>query len=501
MRLLKAVIFALCLLGGANPSFAIDKDVERLIRSVNVDDRGALISILENAASHGIDPARYAINDLVQSGNDEAAVFALWRYASDLAGQDLSAENFLKLLQSQNLQADLDALAPQTPLYKALRERLAQLVSMPEATSTPLSFGEKTLHPDESHPDVLSLRIRFGGNTLAAVPEDSTVYDEALVNAVKAYQARHGLKDDGIIGSGTLALLNKTNADRVKQVRVNMDRLRSVEWRNRPPLRMEADVSSYVLTAYEGGEIAFTMPVVVGSDTRKTNIFSTVMRGVRINPGWTVPETVKTEDYIPLLRSNPEKITEKGILIYADWGADSEVVDPTTIDWNALSDNAIKAMRMYKKAGSKNPLGQYRFLMPNEFDIYLHDTDERHMFGQTMRAQSSGCVRLKNPRKVADFLLKDNPEWQGEALDNLLESGKTKDIYADRAIPVYFDYKTAWLDTDGQLVLGTDIYNLDNDSYVAIMEKSQQTANSVKEHGSSVASKSFQQDVSPIRSF
>lgn len=304
---------------------------------------------------------------------------------------------------------------------------------------------------------------------------DPYIYDAKLADAVKQFQRSVGLKDDGIIGPATLSILNRSLADEKKQVEVNLYRLSQPEWQGRPDLRIDVDIARYWLTAYEDGDIEFEMPVVVGSDKRQTNRFMTVMTGVRLNPGWTLPPTIKEEDYIPKLRENPSWVSEQGVYIYASWDRDAEPIDPTLIDWNYLSDNEIKAMRFYKNAGNANPLGRYRFLMHNQYDIYLHDTNQKYLFNRSARAKSSGCVRVFDPRKITEFLLKDNPDWTAEKIDAVLNGGKTFNVGAKRSIPVYFDYKTAWLDSTGVLILGADIYDLDDEAYRDMMKSTPST--------------------------
>jgi len=295
--------------------------------------------------------------------------------------------------------------------------------------------------------------------------DDPYIYAPKLSLAVKQFQRSVGLADDGVIGPATLSILNRTLQDEKKQIEVNLYRLSQPEWLGRPDLRIDVDIARYWLKAYEVGNVVFEMPVVVGSNKRQTNRFMTVMTGVRLNPGWTLPPTIKQEDYIPKLRSDPKWVSEQGVYIYTSWDRDAEPVDPTLIDWNYLSDNEIKAMRFYKNSGDANPLGEYRFLMNNKYDIYLHDTNQKYLFNRTARAKSSGCVRVFNPRKIAEFLLKDNPGWTPSKIDSVLAKGETYNVGAKRSIPVYFDYKTAWLDSTGNLVLGADIYDLDGAEY------------------------------------
>lgn len=353
------------------------------------------------------------------------------------------------------------------PLYQALQERLENVEEAiedrdPEDVVEPLEFPDKIIKQGYLHPDIDRLRQRLNDYlTYDIMNADPYYYDSQLVDAVKQFQAKMGLKSDGVIGPETLSLLNRTLEDERKQILVNIARLQQPEWQGRPDLRIEVDIARYWLTAYENGQVVFEMPVVVGTKQRQTNRFSTVMTGVRLNPGWTLPPTIKSEDYIPKLRTNPEWVSEQGVMIYSSWDEDAQPVDPTTIDWNYLPDNAIRAMRFYKLAGDDNPLGRYRFLMNNQYDIYLHDTNQRYLFNKDNRAFSSGCVRVEDPRKIAEFLLKNDEGWNDQRIDQVLEKGDTYNVRASRSIPVYFDYKTAWLDEDGKLVLGNDIYSLD----------------------------------------
>lgn len=345
----------------------------------------------------------------------------------------------------------------------------------------PLDFGRQLFKEGDAHPDVPLLRAKL----MRFIDEESFeadpyLYDSTLVEGVKRFQRDIGMKDDGIVGPATLTVLNRTLDDEREQILVNLHRLEQPEWLGRPDLRIDVDLARYYLSAYENGKMAFEMPVVVGSPQRKTVRFSTVMTGVRLNPGWTLPPTIKQEDYIPKLRENPEWLTEQGVKIYSSWDRDAQPIDPTTIDWNYLSDNEIKAMRFYKNAGSANPLGKYRFLMNNRYDIYLHDTNQKYLFNRSARAKSSGCVRVFDPRRIAEFLLKDNPDWTSEKIDAVLAGGKTYNVGAKRSIPVYFDYKTAWLDEGKKLVLGHDIYGLDDSYYRDIVLKEFQTSEAVK---------------------
>lgn len=449
--------------------------------------------VLENAFKHGLNPDRYEAKEIQKSLSsrdlsdedvvklDYAMTYALWRYVSDLAGRDIQQDEFLNIATASNIKKYVEIFAPHSNLYVALKARLKHLdKKISKNAKTPpqldLKFSGRLLKVGDAHSEVPLLRARLMRYDVeGSFGDDPYNYDSVLAMGVKEFQLEHALKADGVLGPTTLKYLNRTLESERKQIVINMERLRQKSWRNRPDLRIDVDIARYWLKAFENNEIAFEMPVVVGSTSRKTISFSTIMTGVRLNPGWTLPPTIKTEDYIPKLRSDPEWVTKRGVKIYMDWEPDSEPIDPMTVDWSLLSDGEIKAMRMFKSAGVGNPLGQYRFLMNNHHDIYLHDTNKKYLFDKVMRAKSSGCVRLSDPHKVAEFLLLDDKGWTSERLDKVLEAGETFDLGAKRSIPVYFDYKTVWLNDNGGLILGYDVYDFDNDSYYDILKDEKRT--------------------------
>ena len=185
--------------------------------------------------------------------------------------------------------------------------------------------------------------------------------------------------------------------------------------------------------------------------------------GVRYNPTWTVPKTIKKEDFLPLLQKDPYALTQKGIDIKGR-GEDGNFVsiDPTLVDWSTVNEDGLKQYRMVQGPGPTNPLGTIRILMPNQYNIYLHDTSSPEYFRSSDRNVSSGCVRIKDPKAVADFILKDNSNWDPEFTKRMLTRGKMTDIAAQNKIPVYLLYLTVWINEDGSLTYGPDSYNWDS---------------------------------------
>ena len=205
------------------------------------------------------------------------------------------------------------------------------------------------------------------------------------------------------------------------------------------------------------------MPVVVGRRGRETMSFKARVTGVRFNPTWTVPKTIKSEDYIPKLKQNRYYLDDKNVTFIKGWGEGEQVLASSEIDWASLNDSEIKQIRIVQSSGSNNPLGRIRLLMHNKYDIFLHDTNTDQYFGHSARALSSGCVRMSQPESVANFVLSDNKGWNNDVLQDVLAKGKMRDIPATTRIPVYLIYQSAWMDDAGRLVFSPDLYEWDAD--------------------------------------
>lgn len=351
-----------------------------------------------------------------------------------------------------------------TPNHLELKKALeARLQAMEDQSAQPvITLKGRSLKPEDTHPQIPLIRARL----VEYLDEESYaypphLYDPFLEKAIKAFQRDHGLKDDAIIGRQTLRYFAPTQAQERAQITRNLLRLESLYYQDRPPMRIEVNIPQATLIAFEYNREVFRMPVVVGAPDRQTPIFMTPTTGVRLNPGWTLPETVKGEDYIPKLREDPTILNNKGIEIYPTWQDDARPINPAKVDWSYFTDEDIKAMRFYKDSGDGNPLGAYRFLMHNDYDIYLHDTDQKGLFSNAYRAASSGCVRVSDPFKIVKFLMADNPDWTDEKIQAVLDKKKEFDLGAKRSIPVYFDYLTAWIDPERGLILGHDPYKFD----------------------------------------
>ena len=449
----------------------------------------ALLSTLKNAHYSGLNPQKYHIKRigilLDEANNDKKRTFleilltdAYIEYVRDLSGmriaareiglnpkhwrQRISADNALALLMENDdeIKFFLGKQEPQTATYQNLKSELKYLLenSDRQAKLEIISLDE-TLYPERGATDVPKLRTRF---ELPELPVESRYrYDGDLVEAVKIFQIEKGLKSDGIIGQQTLAALNRSEADNINSIILNMERLRWVH-DAKPERFIVVNIPAATLWAVENGRVAYEMPVVVGRKKRQTIPFISEIHGVRFNPTWTVPETIKKEDILPNLIENPNYLADKGMELFDGYDRDAPTLDPSIIDWASLDKLGLAALRMVQTAGTHNPLGRIRVLMPNEHNIYLHDTNHKELFARSDRAKSSGCVRMERPEEIADFILKNKSNWDVSTIDPILDKPGTTNIYTQENMPVYLLYYTTWIGAQGQVVYGNDLYDRDN---------------------------------------
>jgi len=372
------------------------------------------------------------------------------------------AEVVNQALASSDLQAYLDTLPPPSPVYQGLVKTLAYLRAEQAKGPWPEIPDGPKMEPGKSYDRIIKLRERLAATgELGAATLEGRQYDDALVAAVKDYQLRVGLEGDGVIGRNTRLALNTPIDVRINQVLANMERLR---WQQPEAADryVVVNVPAFELTAFEKGQPALHMMTITGRPARKTPIFSDNIRYLEFNPNWHVPPTIVKEDILPHLRKDPNYALEhKNVHIYQD-GVE---VDPTTIDWQNVG---VHEYRMRAPPGPRNPLGTVKFMFPNPFDVYLHDTSEPNLFKEDVRALSSGCVRVADPAALTNWILGTKEGWSDEKRLNILESGKQTRVDLPSLVPVHLIYITSWLGNDGIPVFRQDIYGYDAELAAAL---------------------------------
>jgi L,D-transpeptidase YcbB len=358
-----------------------------------------------------------------------------------------------------DLYAYLQTLVPEDPVYRGLREALAEYRSIAAHGGWGLVPDRPTLSVGSVGRAVEALRsrLRLSGD----LPADSAVptlnrFDEPLRQAVVAFQARHGLAPDGSVGPRTRTALNVPVDERIRQILVNLERARWLPEDLGDPYVL-VNMAAFDLEVVEADRVALEMRVVVGRPARSTPMFSDEITYLEFNPYWHVPRTILREDKLPILRSDPAALTAQGIRVIAPGGT---VVDPTTINWSEVSaSNFPYSLR--QDPGPRNALGRVKFMFPNAHDIYLHDSPSRGLFKRSTRAYSSGCIRVEKPIELAEFLLKNNDGWNRRRIEGVIAAGKNRSVVLPNPVAVHLVYLTAWMGRDGRVQFRNDLYNRD----------------------------------------
>jgi len=285
----------------------------------------------------------------------------------------------------------------------------------------------------------------------------SSVYDADLEHEVKAFQLAAGLEPDGLVGDGTLEVLNASRGSWIDRIDANLERWRWLP-RATPSTYIRVNIASYRLRVIEDGETALAMNVIVGKPYRRTPVFTETMKYLVFNPYWNVPFSIATKDKLPLLKTDAAAEAAKG---FDAKPRGSEVFVPVdAIDWTDVTRRGFDYL-LRQRPGPQNALGQVKFMLPNPYSVYLHDTPSRELFAKQERGFSSGCVRLERPMVLAQWLLARDGHRDAGRVDALIASAETSTIYLRKPVPVYIVYFTAFVDDDGHVAFRRDVYERD----------------------------------------
>ena len=365
-----------------------------------------------------------------------------------------------RALSGKCIQKTLTDLLPDLPCYAMLRQELIRYKSIAMRGGWPaVPIGPKIKKGDRGfRVAALSARLVASGDLYERSLEAKSVFDDTLEMAIKRFQERNGLEVDGEVGSGTLAALNLPSLYYMHKIAVNMERWRWLP-RNLGEKYILVNIASFTLDIVENGHTLLNMPVVVGKHYRKTPVFSGQMEYIVLNPYWYVPSTITFEDILPEVKKDPGYLTQRKIEVVRHWN-DLEPVDPFKVAWASFTEENL-TYRFRQGPGEQNALGRIKFMFPNKYDVYLHDTPYQSQFKETQRAFSSGCIRLSKPIDLAVYVLKETEHWTKEAIVAALDSVKDFRINLPEPIPVHIFYCTAWTHEDGTIHFRQDIYNRD----------------------------------------
>jgi murein L,D-transpeptidase YcbB/YkuD len=462
-----------------------------------------LLEMLAGSAEDGLDPQDYLFEELIELRRevaDDGSPFAvadldilltasLSRYGYHRAfgkvdhhrldsninfkrewreGED-PAESIQQAIDAPSLRDFLAAEFAAGPVYQRLQAVLTSYHDIAEAGG----WGEVPTGPTLREGDVgarvaaLRRRLAVTGDLPEGAASSESEFDAALAAGVQAFQQRHALDADGVVGPATLAAINVPVERRIDQLRLSLERLRWVQDEIVDEF-VVVNIAGYRTFFVRNQQIEWVTRAMVGKTYRQTPVFRGDIRYLEMNPTWTIPPGILRNDVLPAIKRDPNYLTDRNISVI---DRDGRKIEPSTVDWSRYSRGVPYTLR--QEPGPNNALGTIKFIFPNEHFVFLHDTPSRYLFDRAARAFSSGCIRVEDPLKLAELLLDAPDEWNRRSLQAKIDGGVTERVYLDEPVAVLIVYLTASLEPDGQVRFMDDIYDRDAPLLEALNESPQ----------------------------
>ena len=386
--------------------------------------------------------------------------------------RDVDVSSVLEMaLREKQVREALMKLIPGQGSYGRLKQALAQYRGLAAKGEWPLVSGGPALKKGSVAERVVELRKRLAasGDMKAGWTNREDFFDKELEQSVVIFQKRHGLKADGVVGTDTLKALNIPLKERIRQMELNMERLRwilgNVEQRS-----IVVNIADFRLDVIENSKSVLSMKVVVGKLFQRTPVFTAKMTYLILNPFWNVPDSIAQKEILKKIRKDPQYLLKENIKVLKGWGPQEHIIDPGTIDWSSINATNLK-YRFRQEPGPLNPLGRIKFMFPNKFDVYLHDTTAKRLFSEVVRTFSHGCTRIEKPIELAEYVLRDDPRWTHDNLLAAIAAGTEQTVRIPSPLNVHFFYLTAWVDGEGVIQFRNDIYERDRQLDEALHRK------------------------------
>lgn len=467
-------------------------------------NRNDAIYALQHSEEHGLLPGDYHLNDITELNNryselssqerayldilitDGTILYAYHLIRGKVNPHDLSFSwNFIehqfpedtkqylrKALDEENLSEALNNLEPQDDEYALLKRKLAENKTVINNGGWDVVKVKTPLHEGDSDAGTVNLRKRLTAQGYykdkATDAQTNNIYDAKLVLAVKHFQKEHGLNSDGVIGKHTLSIINTSAKEYQKKIICSLERRRWINYPTDEPY-IKVNIPAYKMEFIENNKSVYSSNVVIGKINKKTPMFTKRLKLVVLNPTWTLPRSITTTETLSRLKANPNYLDSHNMDLIDRNG---NVVGNHGIDWHKYKKGHFP-YTVRQGPGPHNALGQVKFLFPNKYSIYLHDTPSKYLFSKEKRAFSHGCIRLQNPLDFAEFLLKRENEdyWTRKRIDEIIKTSKTKNIRLKHEYPVLLMYMTAGCSVDGDVFYLEDVYNRDVELHKKILER------------------------------
>ena len=393
---------------------------------------------------------------------DHRSVYPDW--VLDRRSRDIPAL-LSEAVDSGDLRNTLADLAPHHSKYVKLREKLIKYQTIAEIGGWPnVPDGPKLMRGSRGkRVAILRQRLIASGDLTLMTQGNLMVFDNHVERAVRKFQKRHGLKDDGRVGKSTLTAINIPLETRIRQIALNMDRLRWLS-DDMGGNNIFVNIADFSLEVMEDEQPVMSMRIIAGKGEQRSCILSAKMTYLELNPFWRVPDSIATREILPEIKKDPGYLTQKNIKVFKDWSDNAKEINPLLVNWSRVRASNL-GYKFRQEPGPLNPLGRIKFIFPNECEIYLHDTPARHLFGKARRDLSHGCIRVEKPVELATYLLRNKESWVQKKILAEIRKGKRQVVTLPEPVSVHIFYGTVWVDREGVLQFRNDIYRADDIPY------------------------------------
>ena len=458
-----------------------------------------ILDFLKKSEEEGLNSQKYMIGEISDLWSttspvslarlDTLLTYNLVRYIHDISYgqlQPLSPDNtsfaavgevsfdvvaaVQQALGAPDLAAYLVSLAPAHKHYQSLKQALKIYRSIAASGGWKKIPLGTTLRPGESDDRLQLIYKRMLAPGIQPPPKpENKIYGPSLQKAVSRFQQLNGIEADGVIGPQTLAAMNVPASRLVEQIIVNMARWR---WQAHVLGKKYVliNIAGFNLTAYKDDVMVLNFPVIIGQLQHQTPVFSDSIKYIEFNPYWNITPSIAKNEELPNLRKNPRYLMDRHVRLFSSWDGDATELDSTIMDWRQISPSRMAGFKLRQDPGPWNALGRIKFVFPNKFSIYMHDTPSRNLFSRTKRDFSHGCIRLGNPLALALFALEDQGKgWTSEQIQSTYQSDKRVIVRLNPPLPIHITYQTSWVDKDGQIHFNRDIYSRDEKLFKALL--------------------------------
>lgn len=399
---------------------------------------------------------------LMEGKTDPHSLDVNWNFGyAELPGGD--GKILAEAIDKHTILEELHKLRPQIDDYADLMRELAEYRLIADYGGWGEIKAGGKIDPGDSDPRILDIRSRLEatGDLSDLNDMNSELYDEALEKDVRSFQDRHGLDNDGIIGKASFAAMNAPVEAKIEQIRVNLERFRWV-MHNLTDNFIIVNIARFRAHLIKNSEPAFSTNVMVGTEQNKTPVFKAQLQYIEFNPTWTLPRSITVKETIPKIMKDHNYLSDRNMVLLNRSG---EIVPMSSVDFDAISANNFP-YTVRQEPGPGNALGEVKFIFPNKYAVYLHDTPSKYLFSKASRSFSHGCIRTQNPIALAEVIL-EGSKWDKQKIQETLDSKKTTRAHLDEKMDVLLLYWTAGLYEEDRVFFFPDIYERD----MPILEK------------------------------